>query len=62
MYKAATELCFSEAAVVYDHFHIKKLLLDAMDTVRREEQGGKIARSRSSGRKLMIIPEHRMNA
>lgn len=61
IYKAATALCFPKATVVYDHFHVKKLLLDAMDTIRIEEQGRKIARSRSSGRKLLMIPEHRMN-
>lgn len=61
-YKAATDLCFPEATVVYDHFHVKKLLLDAMDTVRREEQGRKMARSKSAGRKLLMIPEHKMNA
>ena len=47
--------------MVYDHFHVKKLMLDAMDIVRREEQGRKIARSRSAGRKLKMIPEHKMN-
>ena len=60
-YKAATKLCFPEATIVYDHFHVKKLMLDAMDTVRREEQGRKFARSRRAGRKLLMIPEHRMN-
>jgi transposase len=61
VYKSAAALCFPEATVVYDHFHVKKLLLDAMDTVRREEQGRKMARSRSAGKKLLMIPEHRMN-
>ena len=61
-YKSAAALCFPEATVVYDHFHVKKLMLDAMDTVRREEQGRKMARSRSAGKKLLMIPEQRMNA
>ncbi len=61
-YKAATKLCFPGATIVYDHFHVKKLMLDAMDTVRREEQGRKVARLKSSGRKLLMIPEHKMNA
>jgi transposase len=60
-YRAAADLCFPKARVVYDHFHVKKLMLDAMDIVRREEQGRKTARGRSAGRKLMMIPEHRMN-
>ena len=61
-YKSAAALCFPEATVVYDHFHVKKLMLDAMDTVRREEQGRKMAHSRSAGKKLLMIPENRMNA
>lgn len=61
-YKAATKLCFPQAAIVYDHFHVKKLMLDAMETVRREEQGRKFARSKQAGRKLLMIPESRMNA
>lgn len=60
-YRSAAGLCFPKATVVYDHFHVKKLMLDAMDMVRREEQGRKMARSRSAGRKLMMIPEYRMN-
>ena len=61
VYKAATKLCFPEATIVYDHFHVKKLMLDAMDTVRREEQGRKFARSKKAGKKLLMIPEHKMN-
>lgn len=61
VYKSATRLCFPEANIVYDHFQVKKLMLDAMDTVRREEQGRKIAKQKSSGRKLLMIPEHKMN-
>ena len=60
-YRSAAGLCFPKATVVYDHFHVKKLMLDAMDMVRREEQGRKMARSRNAGRKLMMIPEYRMN-
>lgn len=60
-YKSATKLCFPLSIIVYDHFHVKKLMLDAMDTVRREEQGRKFARSRQAGKKLLMIPEQRMN-
>lgn len=59
-YKKACELCFPQAKLVYDHFHVKKLVLDGMDEVRREEQGKKFARSKSAGRKLLMIPERRM--
>ena len=61
-YRAAADLCFHKATVVYDRFHVKKLLLDAMETVRREEQGKKLSRSRGSGRKLLMIPIGRMTA
>lgn len=59
-YQKACELCFPNAKTVFDHFHVKKLVLDGMDEVRREEQGRKHSRSRSSGRKLLMIPEKRM--
>lgn len=60
-YKAASELCFPQASIVYDRFHVKKLALDGMDEVRREEQGRKFARSRRAGRKLTMIPLSRMS-
>lgn len=60
-YKAGANLCFPSATIVYDRFHVKKLVLDGMDEVRRQEQGRKFARSKSAGKKLMMIPEHRMN-
>ena len=59
-YKKACELCFPNARLVFDHFHVKQLVLSGMDKVRREEQGRKIARSRTAGRKLLMIPEKRM--
>ena len=51
--------CFPGAAAVIDKFHVKQLLLSAMQEVRREEQG-KESRSRKAGRKLLMIPESRM--
>jgi len=59
-YRKACELCFPKARPVFDHFHVKQLVLEGMDEVRREEQGRKYARSRSAGRKLLMIPEGRM--
>ena len=59
-YQKACDLCFPEAKLVFDHFHVKKLVLEGMDEVRREEQGRKYARSRRAGRKLLMIPERRM--
>jgi transposase len=48
-YRAAVDLCFPRASVIFDHFHVKKLVLDAMDRVRQEEQGKTYARSRQAG-------------
>lgn len=59
-YRAGCALCFPKARPVYDHFHVKQLVLSGMDEVRREEQGKKYARSRSAGKKLLMIPEGRM--
>lgn len=58
-YLSAKEVCFPEAQAVIDKFHVKKLLLDAMDRVRREEQGIK-KYSTGKGRKLVMIPEGRL--
>lgn len=59
-YKSACTMCFPKAKVVFDHFHVKKLILDGMDTVRKEEQGKQIAHSKTAGKKLLMIPEKRM--
>ena len=58
-YKAGMALCFPNAKQTIDKFHVKKLLLDAMNKVRIEEQGRQ-AKRRDAGRKLMMIPETRM--
>jgi transposase len=50
---------FPNAVTVIDKFHVKKLLLDAMHEVRREEQGQEF-RNRKAGRKLLMIPQGRM--
>jgi len=53
--------CFPDAQVVIDHFHVSKLIRDAMNEVRREEQGAQFSRSRTAGRKLLMIPQGRMD-
>jgi transposase len=53
--------CFPKAKVVIDRFHVSKLMREAMDEVRRSEQGNKTARSRKAGKKLLMIPQSRMN-
>lgn len=42
-------------------FHVKQIMLKAMDEVRREEQGKTQSRKRSSGRKLLMISESKQN-
>ena len=53
--------CFPGAQIVIDRFHVSKLMRDAMDEVRREEKGAKALRNRRSGKKLMMIPQGRMD-
>ena len=60
-YKAGIELCFPNATQIIDKFHVKKMLLDAMNEVRIAEQGRQ-AKNRSMGRKLMMILLARMTA
>lgn len=52
---------FPNAQIVIDRFHVSKLMRDAMDEVRREEQGAKAARNRKAGKKLLMIPQERMD-
>lgn len=58
-YESAKEECFPNAIQVIDKFHVKQKMLEAMDEVRREEQGKKISKGRKSGKKLLMIPEAR---
>ena len=56
-YRAGIEFCFPKAKHTVDKFHVKKLLLDAMDEVRKNEQQS-LKRGKIS-RKLLMIPETR---
>jgi Transposase and inactivated derivatives len=59
-YLSAREECFPQAISVIDKFHVKKVVLDAMEQVRRGEQ--KLIRgTRGKGRKLLMIPENKMD-
>jgi transposase len=60
-YLTGIQECFPNAQRVIDRFHVSKLLRDAMDEVRRQEQGRKASRDRRAGRKLLMIPKERMN-
>jgi len=59
-YMSGIDMCFPEATVTIDKFHVKQLMLKAMDQVRKEEQGKQRSRRRDSGKKLLMIPETRM--
>jgi transposase len=53
--------CFPKAQVVIDRFHVSQLMRNAMDEVRRKEQGERVSRNRKSGKKLLMIPQNRMD-
>lgn len=59
-YKQAKELCFPNACIVLDKFHVKQRVLKGLDEVRRDEQGKKFSKSWQSGRRLLMIPLGRM--
>lgn len=60
-YMSGVSLCFPKATITIDKFHVKQLLLKALDQVRREEQGALRSRRRDAGKKLLMIPEARMS-
>ena len=51
------EMCFPNARMVIDKFHVKQLMLNAMDEVRKAEQGKAVSNKRNAGKKLLMIPE-----
>lgn len=55
-YRSGIQHCFPKAKHPVDKFHVKKLLLDAMDEVRKNEQAKQRKKQRIS-RKLLMIPE-----
>ena len=57
-YRSGFQFCFPNAQHTVDKFHIKKLLLDALDEVRKSEQQEQRTRKKIS-RKLLMIPETR---
>ncbi|MBP5632936.1 MAG: ISL3 family transposase, partial [Clostridia bacterium] len=59
----AIERNFVKAKHIVDKFHIKKLLIDAMDEVRKQEQkGSENKRNLFLGRRLFMKPESKMTA
>lgn len=59
-YRTGIQFSFPEAKHTVDKFHVKKLLLDAMDKVRKSEQQRQQSKTRIS-RKLLMIPETKQN-
>jgi len=59
-YLAAVDDYFPEAVSVIDKFHVKKLVLDAQEKVRREEQRLR-PHVRGNGKKLLMIPQSRLD-
>ena len=59
-YKKGIVDCFPKAKSVIDKFHVKKMLLDALNAVRMQEQGKQKCMRRDAGRKLLMIPQGRM--
>ena len=52
---------FPDAENVIDKFHVKKVLMDALEKVRKEEQkSSKDKLSLFRGRRLFMIPEHKL--
>jgi len=58
-YRAGIQFCFPKAKHTVDKFHVKKLMLDAMDEVRRSEQKEQQSKLLHLGRRLLMIPEAR---
>ena len=58
-YTNGKEICFPNARLIIDKFHVKQLMLLAMDEVRKEEQGKTVSKRKNSGKKILMIPETR---
>lgn len=60
-YLKVREDWFPQAESVIDRFHVKKLVLEGMEQVRRAELGtGKYSRSMANQKKLLTIPSGRL--
>lgn len=52
---------FPNAISIIDKFHVKKVLIDALDTVRKEEQKTAVSKAELfRGRRLFMVPKGRM--
>ncbi len=60
-YMNGVQECFPSAKLTIDKFHVKKLLLEAMDEVRRGEQKEHKSKALLNSKKLLMIPETRQS-
>lgn len=60
-YRAGIQFCFPNSKHTIDKFHVKKLMLDAMDEVRRSEQAEQKSKLLHLGRRTLMIPEARQS-
>ena len=60
-YRSGIQFCFPKAKHTIDKFHVKKLLIDAMDEVRRSEQNEQKGKHLHLGRRVLMIPEAKQN-
>ena len=59
-YRAGISTCFPNARHTIDKFHVKKLLLDGLDEVRRAEQKAQKSKALHLGRRLLMIPINKL--
>lgn len=60
-YMSGIQECFPYAMLTIDKFHVKKLMLEAMDEVRRAEQKEHRSKVLLNSRRLLMIPQGRQN-
>ena len=60
-YRSGIEFCFPNARHTIDKFHVKKLLLDAMDEVRISEQQEQRSKALHLARRTLMIPNAKQN-
>ena len=60
-YMNGIQECFPYAKLTIDKFHVKKLMLEALDEVRKAEQKEHRSKDLLNSKKLLMIPETRQN-
>jgi len=60
-YISGIDECFPYAKLTIDKFHVKKLMLEALDEVRKSEQREHRSKELHNSKKLLMIPEIRQS-